>query len=71
MRKSRTSVRGCPACKKVAYCGVACQKKDWPVHSIECTDLQSVGSDEIYRAYLPRHVRSAMNACILAASDDA
>jgi hypothetical protein len=29
----------CADCGKIYYCGVPCQKKDWPIHKLECKKL--------------------------------
>jgi TPR repeat protein len=36
MPEEPVSVGRCAACKRVRYCGVACQKADWPRHKPEC-----------------------------------
>jgi hypothetical protein len=33
----------CGACKKVVYCGAACQKAHWPLHKAQCKALQGSG----------------------------
>jgi hypothetical protein len=33
----------CGACKKVVYCGAACQKAHWPMHKEQCKALQGPG----------------------------
>ncbi|CAL1533962.1 unnamed protein product [Lymnaea stagnalis] len=32
----------CGACKKLMYCGVACQKADWRIHKTECKVMKRV-----------------------------
>lgn len=32
----------CSKCKFVYYCGVTCQKKDWPIHKQECKNVLKV-----------------------------
>jgi TPR repeat protein len=36
MPEEPASAGRCAACKRVRYCGVACQKADWPRHKPEC-----------------------------------
>eukprot|EP00038_Savillea_parva_P018321 m.23070 g.23070 ORF g.23070 m.23070 type:complete len:547 (-) comp4051_c0_seq1:219-1859(-) len=31
-----TALKACAACQRVWYCSVACQKKDWRQHKVEC-----------------------------------
>lgn len=32
----------CTRCKDVYYCGVECQKKDWPQHKLKCAKAPEV-----------------------------
>lgn len=34
--KSQPNMKKCSACKYAIYCGVECQKKDWPDHKCKC-----------------------------------
>ncbi len=36
---NKTNLRKCSNCKKITYCSVACQKKDWKLHKPECKKL--------------------------------
>jgi hypothetical protein len=31
----------CGACKKVVYCGAACQRAHWPMHKVQCKAWKS------------------------------
>ena len=37
-------LKACTRCKKAKYCGVSCQKKDWPKHKLVCVSLKDDGS---------------------------
>jgi hypothetical protein len=28
--------KNCSKCKKISYCSIACQRKDWPEHKLVC-----------------------------------
>ncbi|XP_035385329.1 N-lysine methyltransferase SMYD2-B [Electrophorus electricus] len=35
----------CGKCKKAFYCNVECQRKDWPLHKLECSAMCAFGED--------------------------
>jgi tetratricopeptide (TPR) repeat protein len=46
LKKEGSTLKYCKACKKVYYCGAACQKTDWKDHKEKCKQLQSGGGSE-------------------------
>ena len=32
----KEGAKHCSRCRLIYYCGVECQKKDWPLHKLKC-----------------------------------
>ena len=41
---NHSSLKACSGCKAVYYCGVFCQKTDWPEHKARCKEIQARGA---------------------------
>ena len=49
----------CSGCKRTRYCGVACQKSDWPRHKLECKDMLAKSNRSMAYVFETRRARAA------------
>ncbi|KAG9090980.1 hypothetical protein FS749_000149, partial [Ceratobasidium sp. UAMH 11750] len=52
--KSGTNLKRCSSCSKVWYCDSVCQKRDWPIHLVDCNLGRPITTADRLVAYITK-----------------